>query len=323
MKRYSFFFTFLFSVVFAFVAFADAVPQELYISSKGDAHLMGAEYINKHALNLLEVLIWGQRWSVMTDYVTTFESADGVAIQAGDLAEKDILEIKGHPLQNEHKPGYIEATVIRDLSISKGGPAAPPLGTVIAPSVSVMPPEKPAIKEIIRASALSHDLSAGMASGEVALLQEFLQKNNFGIPNDGPVTGYFGPATEKALKKFQGERGLAVTGIADVFTRDAIALPGEKKNLAPENASVVAPKKAEPVSTIIRSLALGMKGDEVMLLQKFLQKNNWGVLSDGVTGYFGPVTVSALKKFQQANGLDVTGTVGPKTRELINSLLKR
>jgi hypothetical protein len=45
-----------------------------------------------------------------------------------------------------------------------------------------------------------------------------------------------------------------------------------------------------------------------------------GLLStDSVTGYFGPLTESAVREFQAKNNIEQTGTVGPLTREAINS----
>ena len=51
------------------------------------------------------------------------------------------------------------------------------------------------------------------------LLQEFLQKNDWGIPNDGPVSGYFGPTTKQALMFFQKTNRVPETGETDATTR--------------------------------------------------------------------------------------------------------
>jgi peptidoglycan hydrolase-like protein with peptidoglycan-binding domain len=37
-----------------------------------------------------------------------------------------------------------------------------------------------------------------------------------------------------------------------------------------------------------------------------------------VTGYFGPLTSEAVRKYQRANGLEAVGALGPKTRALLN-----
>jgi peptidoglycan hydrolase-like protein with peptidoglycan-binding domain len=69
-----------------------------------------------------------------------------------------------------------------------------------------------------------------------------------------------------------------------------------------------------------RALKQGSQGDDVKQLQEFL-KNYTGSYPDGsVTGYYGPLTTAAVKKFQAQNGLDTAGVVGPKTQEKLNVL---
>jgi peptidoglycan hydrolase-like protein with peptidoglycan-binding domain len=61
-----------------------------------------------------------------------------------------------------------------------------------------------------------------MRGGEVFILQEFLQKYGWGIPNNGPVTGYFGSVTATAVMAFQKAKGLPSTGIVGPKTRGLI-----------------------------------------------------------------------------------------------------
>jgi hypothetical protein len=65
-----------------------------------------------------------------------------------------------------------------------------------------------------------------------------------------------------------------------------------------------------------RNLAIGSKGQDVTELQKRL--NELGYYSGPITGFFGPLTAEAVKKFQVANGLEAVGNVGPKTRAALN-----
>jgi len=69
-----------------------------------------------------------------------------------------------------------------------------------------------------------------------------------------------------------------------------------------------------------RALAQGATGDDVKQLQEFL-KTFTGAYPDGlITGYFGPLTEAAVKKFQDQNGIESVGIVGPKTQDKLNVL---
>ncbi len=90
----------------------------------------------------------------------------------------------------------------------------------------------------------------------------------------------------------------------------------------------VAPSAAVPSSgSYTKPLSLGSKGGDVTALQNLLK--NEGVYPEGlVTGYFGGLTKKALGKFQEKYGIASPGvvgygTLGPKTRAKINSLLGR
>jgi len=73
---------------------------------------------------------------------------------------------------------------------------------------------------------------------------------------------------------------------------------------------------------LIKSLSRGMRGEEVTMLQEILATDP-GIYPEGlVTGYFGPLTERAVKKFQQKAGIETVGVVGPKTKAKINELLE-
>ncbi len=55
----------------------------------------------------------------------------------------------------------------------------------------------------------------------------------------------------------------------------------------------------------------GSNGSEVRSIQEKLKR--WGYYTGNVDGIYGSRTVSAVKKFQQKNGLSVDGIAGPKT----------
>jgi peptidoglycan hydrolase-like protein with peptidoglycan-binding domain len=60
-----------------------------------------------------------------------------------------------------------------------------------------------------------------------------------------------------------------------------------------------------------------MHNPDVAQLQTFLVAEGYSI-PDAVTNYFGPETFAAVKAFQKANGLPVTGYVGPLTRAILN-----
>ncbi len=64
-------------------------------------------------------------------------------------------------------------------------------------------------------------------------------------------------------------------------------------------------------------LQLGSTGPDVTELQKILIAAGY-LKIDTPTGYFGPITVAAVKAYQSAHGLEPVGIVGPKTRALLN-----
>ncbi len=78
--------------------------------------------------------------------------------------------------------------------------------------------------------------------------------------------------------------------------------------------------KNPAVPEFTRPLSLGMRGNDVRSLQEFLAKDP-GVYPEGLaTGFFGPQTREAVKKWQQKNGLQAVGIVGPKTIAKIKEL---
>jgi peptidoglycan hydrolase-like protein with peptidoglycan-binding domain len=60
-----------------------------------------------------------------------------------------------------------------------------------------------------------------------------------------------------------------------------------------------------------------MNNNEVTKLQERLKEE--GVYSGPITGYYGNLTMAAVKKYQKLNGLDQLGSVGPGTRAALNN----
>lgn len=62
--------------------------------------------------------------------------------------------------------------------------------------------------------------------------------------------------------------------------------------------------------------ASGVSDADVTALQQRLKTD--GVYSGPITGYFGPMTKTALQAYQKKNGLSPVGVVGPSTRTILN-----
>lgn len=71
--------------------------------------------------------------------------------------------------------------------------------------------------------------------------------------------------------------------------------------------------------TLDRSLSIGSRGEDVTAVQQVL--STLGFFQEEATGYFGRITSAAVALFQTANNLEPVGSVGPKTRALINAIL--
>jgi peptidoglycan hydrolase-like protein with peptidoglycan-binding domain len=74
---------------------------------------------------------------------------------------------------------------------------------------------------------------------------------------------------------------------------------------------------------LISQLREGASGEDVKLLQEILAADS-NVYPEGlVTGYFGKLTAKAVKRFQEKNGLEQAGQVGPKTLAKLNEALEK
>lgn len=80
---------------------------------------------------------------------------------------------------------------------------------------------KSEIAEVKESLKLTKDLRRGLSNEDVKELQKFLSQFNEIYP-EGLITGYFGSLTEKAIKKFQEQHEIPVTGLVGSLTREKI-----------------------------------------------------------------------------------------------------
>ena len=129
-------------------------------------------------------------------------------------------------------------------------------------------------------------LERGSKGDDVKALQEALIELDF---KPGAVDGVFGVLTESAVKAFQVWANLAADGVVGPLTWEKL-----------DDAD-----KSDP------TLKEGSKGIAVRGLQRRL--NEAGYDAGEIDGLFGAQTEAAVKAFQEANGLDADGIVGPQT----------
>ncbi len=143
-------------------------------------------------------------------------------------------------------------------------------------------------------------LKVGSTGDKVIALQQDLTALGYYY---GDISGHYGSLTQAAVKKFQKAKGISPDGIAGTSTLNAIA-----KALGGSGSGTSS-------TTALRE---GDSGSAVLELQTMLKER--GYYYGDLTGKFGSLTKTAVRKFQDANGLTVDGVAGLKTLNLLRSL---
>ncbi len=127
--------------------------------------------------------------------------------------------------------------------------------------------------------------------------------------------GIYGEETTEAVKQFQQEFGLPVTGTADTATWDKIYQEYLK---AQESLNVAKSVRIYPIG--IREIKAGDEYEEIYVLQFLLRKNDMrqqGKSDVGYTGVYDEATENAVKELQRIFNLPQTGIL---TKPLWNKL---
>lgn len=159
-------------------------------------------------------------------------------------------------------------------------------------------------------------LKSGMNGSAVRSLQKNLKTLGY---YTGSVDGDYGSGTESAVSAFQRANGLKADGVAGKSTLNAIqnALSGGSTSSGSSGSKTdpdVYGLSASSNGYSSLSASSGKKSD-VTALQSVLQAN--GYYSGTVDGSYGSGTSDAVKKYQRAAGLRVTGVAGPSTQRLL------
>ena len=147
-------------------------------------------------------------------------------------------------------------------------------------------PESSLAPEATSASPLQY----GDQGDNVTLIQRRLSELGY---YTGSISGNFLDGTRAAVRSFQGDYGLEETGVVDGRTEALI------------------------LSADYRTLAYGDDGDAVQRLQEKLIE--LGYLSAEATGKYRGATETAVKAFQEHNGLDDSGKADVETQVLLFS----
>ncbi len=166
------------------------------------------------------------------------------------------------------------------------------------------------------------NLSIGMQGEDVRKLQYFLAVIGAYYEAVQPVdiTGYFGSETEASVKSFQQVFGLPQTGVVDRATaRDLYRAYFGIVESQPAPDAVAGNVILFPGAP----LKEGDSNEYVRLLQTYLSyiHQTYPEVNDvSTTGYFGPVTKSAIMAFQKLYGQPQTGVVNSLLWDAITEL---
>jgi len=147
----------------------------------------------------------------------------------------------------------------------------------------------------------------GARGSEVTALQQRLKELGYFNTN---ITGYFGPVTQRAVARFQEDKGLEVDGVVGTKTQVSLGTQSTQASLS-EEPETSSPSQSESSSEPPKNiLQLGDRGEQVIAIQKRLSSAGF---SSGDNGLFDEATQDAVRRFQHAKGLKVDGVVGQQT----------
>ena len=148
-------------------------------------------------------------------------------------------------------------------------------------------------------------LRRGMSGDDVSELQGFLNLQNL---EAGPVDGVFGRLTDQAVRAFQQAQSLNPDGVVGADTRAAVQRIAEGSGFA---------SLTNPDGRILRPGEA--RGPAVRTLQEWLRV--LGYDAGPFDGVYGGLTQQAVAAFQEDQGLNPDGKVGPATRAALAEAL--
>ena len=137
----------------------------------------------------------------------------------------------------------------------------------------------------------------------------------------GEASGKLDDATRASIKQWQGGNGLKQTGTLNRATLEKMGIaltetqkliPVSESSYASADDKTAAKRDASSTEKPKRTIFRATK-DQIVEAQKMLKAGN--MYSGEETGKLDPATRDGLKKYQEANGLKVTGTLNQITLE--------
>ncbi|HEY6737845.1 MAG TPA: glycoside hydrolase domain-containing protein [Actinopolymorphaceae bacterium] len=148
-------------------------------------------------------------------------------------------------------------------------------------------PEPPSECRTVSLDFTAYDVLRSGASGNQVEAAQCLLKAR-GLYEPEPPTGTYDATTVEAVRAFQTERRLTVTGELDAKSWTALLSQGSTP-----------------------TIRQGASGEAVRRLQRALTAALGRTV--GIDGQFGPLTDAAVREYQDTRQLDVDGIVGPDT----------
>jgi peptidoglycan hydrolase-like protein with peptidoglycan-binding domain len=149
---------------------------------------------------------------------------------------------------------------------------------------------------------------------QIKQVQEMLKGK--GLYN-GEATGSYNDDTRAAIKSFQKDNGLKTTGTLNRATLEkmGIALTEMQKAIPVSESSYATndDKDKSPTATKPKRVIFRATKDQINEAQKILKDG--GLYTGEQTGKLNDATRAGLRKYQEANGLKVTGTLNQVTLE--------
>lgn len=130
-------------------------------------------------------------------------------------------------------------------------------------------------------------LSYGQHGQSVRILQKKLNKLKY---YDDEIDGEYGVLTEYALKKFQKDHQINITGQANMETIELIVEMDVETEL-------------EKLKDLSRSIEPGMQNEDVKIIQEILYY--FGYYSGEIDGIFGPLTEEAIKTVEENYDVEI------------------